>query len=633
MNMQSTVSLTLWKIVPAAVAMTLSGVALAADLTVGSLEPGVGSGQTFQAGDAKLTVKGVVNVGTILRASNPDGDLISAANGGNAAGAPTVDDGDLNYRKNKPVSSAISTFIESNLDYLGTGLTLGANAWYDYTLERSNVPHGNAPNGYVPNTRLSDHGMAPMASFSGITLADAFIYTNMHLTGEQNLLTRVGNQVIPWVTPTTINGGIEQVNPTNIPARGRAGVTPEEVRVQTPSMYVKWTATKKLSVDAFLQMYFVPNVLAGCGTFASFSDYAPPGCDGLTLGGAVVKQGKAYTNDQAGMASPLDHVARRPDQKPDNAQFGFSTNYLIDNVGLIGLYYADYTNRMPSSNVQRIASGVVVPPGAPGNPGATPVLAANYSMAYAPHIRMWGLNYKAKLADGTGIYGEYTYRPNQSVSINAPDILAGELAGVGPLHNLAAGGAGDSFTAYDRFKVMQLNLGAGHPFGHIAGGDVKLSGEIGIKHVIGLPDTYSGRRYGRADVFGAAASQQTPNCAPNPTLAASLTAAQLAAYNDRCSTKGFVTPYSAGYRLRLEDKFVAVAPGLDLTPSLTWAHDVSGYSYDQVFSQGRMIAIASLSGSYENHYTFNMFYDRIGGGTYNVLRDRSFYGATVGLKF
>lgn len=633
MTMRNAARPHLWKIVPATLAATLSGTAFSADLTVGNLEPGVGPGKTFQAGDAKLTVKGVVNIGTILRANKPDPDLISAANGGNAAGAPTVDDGDLNYRRNRPVSSAVSTFIESNLDYLGTGLTLSANAWYDYTLERGDVPHGNAPNGYMPNTRLSGKGLAPMASFSGITLADAFIYSNMRLGADQNLLTRVGNQVIPWVTPTTINGGIEQVNPTNIPARGRAGVTPEEVRVQTPSIYMKWTASKKLSFDGFLQMSFVPNVLAACGTFSSFSDYAPPGCDGLTLGGAVVKQGKAYTTDQAGMASPLDHVRRLPDQKPDNAQFGFSSSYLIDNVGLVGLYYADYTNRTPSSNVERIASGVVVPPGAPGNPGATPVLAADYAMAYAPHIRMWGLNYKAKLADGTGIYGEYSYRPNQAVSLNPPDVLAGELAGTGPLHNLASGGAGSVFTAYDRFKVMQLNLGVGHPFGHVAGGELKLSGEIGVKHVIGLPDTYSGRRYGRSDVFGAAASQQTPTCAPNPTLAASLTPAQLAAYGDRCSTKGFVTPYATGYRLRLEDKFLAIAPGLDLTPSLTWAHDVNGYSYDQVFSQGRMIAIAALSGTYQNNYTFNMFYDRIGRGTYNVLRDRSFYGATVGVKF
>ncbi|MGH8504557.1 MAG: DUF1302 domain-containing protein [Stenotrophobium sp.] len=609
-----------WKIATLALAATMSTAAFAADLTVGSLEPGVGPGKTFRAGDATLVLKGVANVGTMIRAQNADPALISVDNGGTATGAPTSDDGDLNYGKNQPVSTAITGFIESDLDYKGQGMVLSLNGWYDYVLEHDTVPHGNAPNAYIPDTRLSDDGFAPMARFGGVSLADAFLYSNLKLGGGQALLVRVGNQVVPWVTPTTIQGGIEQVNPINIAARGRAGVTPEEVRAQTPSAYLKWTVSKKLSFDGFYQFAFVPNVLAGCGTFVSQSDYAAPGCDnGLTLGGALFK---THTTDNQSVNGPnnsLNHVTRLPDQKPDNGRFGFSVNYLIDKVGLVGIYYADYTSRMPSSNVERIASGVVVAPGAPGNTSGTkPVLAANYAMAFAPHIRMWGLNYKTRLPDNTGIYAEYTYRPDQAVSINAADILAGELAGAGPLHALAAGGAGSSFTAYDRFKVMQLNLGAGHPFGHIAGGDLKLSGEIGIKHVLALPDTYSGRRYGRADVFGEATSQQTPTCGGN--------AAQ-------CATDGFATPYAWGYRLRLEDKFAAVATGLELTPSLTFAQDVKGYSYDQVFSEGRKFAIAALGGTIEQTYTFNLFYDDISGGSYNVLRDRSFYGATVGVKF
>lgn len=50
---------------------------------------------------------------------------------------------------------------------------------------------------------------------------------------------------------------------------------------------------------------------------------------------------------------------------------------------------------------------------------------------------MYALNFKTRLPGGTGIYAEYSYRPNQPIAWNGSDFITGLLAGNGPFAYLA----------------------------------------------------------------------------------------------------------------------------------------------------------------------------------------------------
>ena len=63
--------------------------------------------------------------------------------------------------------------------------------WYDMWLENHGVPHGHAPNGYVPGARLDDSGFYTPNQFSGFELLDAFAYGNFDV-GDARLTARLG---------------------------------------------------------------------------------------------------------------------------------------------------------------------------------------------------------------------------------------------------------------------------------------------------------------------------------------------------------------------------------------------------------------------------------------------------------
>jgi len=90
---------------------------------------------------------------------------------------------------------------------------------------------------------------------------------------------------------------------------------------------------------------------------------------------------------------------------------------------------------------------------------------------------------------------------------------------------------------------------------------------------------------------------------------------------------------SWGVRTKIDDKFNDVIDGLDLNPSLSLAWDVRGYSYDGIFAQGRKTAIADLRGTWRKTWTFDVSVLKTGGGTYNIMDDRSFVSISGGLRF
>ncbi|WP_430461449.1 DUF1302 domain-containing protein [Thalassolituus sp. LLYu03] len=590
-------------------ALMLAGAqATAGDLVFGDLTSGLGEGYRYQAGPLAITAKGQLAVGGLWRADDQDERL-----GSSAYGMDTLNDGELNYERGDAVSGGVVSYWQVEAAYDNLGLVASTNAWYDDVQKNSPVKHGSVANGYEENEPLSDDGFVERGKFSNVVLNDAYLYGRFQPAGR-DLLVRVGNQTIPWKTPTSIKGGLQKVNAFDYPSKYRAGSAAESATVPMPAVYADLKISDNLSVDAFSQFGFEPNVYPGCGTIYSTSDFGQEGCDKLTLNGSVLSaltSSNIETTDAQAISNPLDYVARGADEKPDDNQYGMSLRYLLDNVGLFGFYFADYTSRSALTQVTHVSAGVLTPVAA--NLGlATPDgLAITYERVYPTHIRMYGMNFQTRLPVGTGIYAEYTYRPNQPVRWNGADFVTGLLAGQGPLAYLAGTDAGYVAKGYDRFQISQLNLGASHPLTE----QTKLGVEAGFKYVANLPDTDE-RRYGRLG-FGVP-DDGSGTCTGSKR---------------QCAMDGFVTDLSWGLRARLSGHYSGLIAGVEWEPSLALAYDVKGYSYYGEFSEGDLNAIAAVKALYKKDYEFNLKYLHTGGSDYNVVADRSLISASAGVRF
>ncbi len=594
-------------------AALLAGAVHAGEITMSTLPSGLGEGSRFDWGAASLDVKGAMSAGSVYRMDNPNPAYVSHANM-----MDTLNDGDLNYRRGGLVSESWQGYLQGDLRYRDAGLFVSAKAWYDYGLIHGAVPHGHSPNGYAPGAPLDDSRFTALGRFSGAVLDDAYVYGRYPL-GQSTLSVRLGQQVIPWITPTTFLGGIQQVNALDFNALGRAGTIPEMANVPAPALYAKLEATPRLTLDGYYQFKFEPNAYPACGTFYSGSDYAQPGCDKLTLNGSllsILSHSNIVTSDQQSAANPLDYIQRAPDDKPYGGEFGASLNYLFEGVGLLGLFYSNQTSPMSFNQMLRTGPGVLLPAAANQGRAAPAGIAGQFRRSYPDNIHVFGVNFKTRLPGGTGIYGEFSYRPNQPVAWNGADFLYGVLTGAGPLGYLAHTPTGYLARGYDTFRSSQLSLGVQQPLGRWLGGEARLSGEAGVKYLAGLPDPYT-MRYGRVG-FGPAPSAASPFCGGG---------------GPSCALDGFVTSVAWGLRAKLEERYAGVAPGLDLTPSLVLGYDPKGYSQDGQFMEGRRSALWRLQGEYRKRYVFELLYLATGGGSYNVLSDRSLAMLSAGVRF
>jgi uncharacterized protein DUF1302 len=590
-----------------------AGPVLGAELTAGV--PSVAKPLEFQFGDVTVITKGTMTYGTIIRADDRDSALVPQGNGagvgvnGNARGGTNNDDGELNYGQGDNVSTVLKAVIDADLKYKNLGMFVRLKAWEDFVQEDDNVPHGNAPNGYVPNKPLSDKGFSQLGKFSGADLK-ANVYGSFDIDGKP-LFTRVGYQSIDWGSPGTILGGLEQINPIDNAARLRAGAVPEETRILIPAAFAKLGLDKNTNLEAFYQFGFRPNELPGCGTFGSFVDYATEGCNKVFVAPVTVSDAAAQTRGLV--------VNRASDKDPsDGGQYGIGLTYLAENLGQFGAYFANYHSRRLAVSViksSRTALGGI--PFIPGDPDGKNV---QYFIEYPEDVKVWGLSFKTRLPDQTRVFAEYTYRPNQTIQLATADLLSAFASNTAPTllrADATATPAGGTYHGYDRLKMSQFSAGAAKPLGKVLGGDLTLAGEVGVKYIHDLPDVNE-RRYVRSDLYGL--GPVNGMCLPGATSA-------------QCSNQGYASAFSWGYRLRASSVYGNVLDGVDLKPTITYAHDVKGWSYDSQFIEGRQFAILALQADVKKQFFVEASWTPIWGGTYNFAKDRGFYALAIGATF
>ena len=553
-----------------------------------------------------------LSVGASWAMDKADPDFVGTPNGG-LAFTTTGDDNRLNFKRGETFSKIFKGIHDLELKYGDTGVFVRGKYWYDFELKDEGRPWKD----------IDDSNRKEGAQSSGAQILDAFIYHNYSL-GNLPGSVRAGRQVVSWGESTFISNGINSINPIDAAAARRPGAEVKEALLPVNMLYVSQSLTDQLAMEAFYQLEWDQTIVENCGTWFA-SDVVADGCVDypalsrtqmagvLPFAGPLGAQGVRVTPEGVMIRRGQDRDAR------DSGQFGIALRWLADSAEY-GAYFMNYHSRTPVVGYQNASAADIM--GAftfAGGALAQPYLlgTGNYYMEYPEDIKLYGLSFATTLPTGTSWAGEVSYRPNMPIALNTT-FNTGNIAR-GPAGAFAAaGGGGPGVVAamatggldnkgYTRREVTQVQTTFTHFFDQVMGaGRFTLVGEIGATRVGGL----EARTYGRDGAYGHFS---------DPLAGA------------RYGTSGFFTPTSWGYRARGIWDYSNVFAGVNLSPNISWSHDVEGYG--PVFNEGSKAISVGVDANYRNTYTASLAYTDFFGGDYNVMTDRDFLALSVGVNF
>jgi hypothetical protein len=601
---------------PAACRVAGRGALLAATVVTACLPVAGAQSAEYALAEGKFRINGSAYFGSAVRTVHQDPTLLPDVNSSLlgirgdsvAPGAGrNQDDGNLNFNRRDAVATVLKGYLSLAYTWRNFGVEASGQAWYDYVTAQSEHPWGNERNNFSGDQPLSDDGALARSKFSGVALDTLFVHGH-HELDEKALDWRLGYQYVEWGKRFMLLGGLRELTPLDIPATLRPGAVREkESRIGIPLVLARVGLSDATSVEVFYQLAFEPTAPATCGTFFAQLDFLPEGC-GKAMFGNI--------SDRTAVAKGV-YVDRTQTVEPsDSGQGGLAIRHTVPAWQTeFGLYAAQFHSRMTFYSGTN--SGRIGPPFLPGNPDG---LNPTYFTEYPERIRMFGATFETRTKVGL-LFGELTYRPNQPIQYNPVDVISGAVSLTAPtplrdrMQEVEPGGV---FRAWERHEGLQLQLGAATEVpGVLGSAGLSLGGELVYKRVLDLPDP-ADVRFGRSEVFGQGPVDGV--CPPPADPVA-------------CTFDGYVSPDSFGYRLRASLRYPQVAAGLDLTPSLVFGHDVSGWAADWLLNEGRMFAILSLTASFASHWSAAISLQPMWGGTYNNMRDRDTAQVNISYQF
>ena len=627
----------------AAALMSLAGASQAAEI---NLENG-------WSGSLNTTI----SVGTSIRAQGQDAGLYSPGSGGasvanksvTGTGGTKTDSGNLNYDKGDAFSTLLKVSSDLSLSKGDAGIFARVKAWHDYALKDQKVKVGNHANNWSPNAKLSDSGFDNLQKFSGVALLDAYVY-NSYEVGGKPLQVRLGNQVINWGESLFIQG-INVVNPIDLSALRKPGAEIKDAFLPVPALSVNLGLGEGRSLEAFYQFETSPSNIDSCGTYFGVvetqltTSAGKPCSNVLTTFDARLGNLAATTN---GLYIPMG-----PGDDGEKSQFGLALRLPSESLDAdIGLYAAQITSRTPyvvgytGTNIRAInpsylnAFPAVVRAAAP-----LPLTSATAGWAYPSKIDFFGASLATNLS-GWSVGAELSHSPNYPAQVNGVDILSGTVAGLGPFaDSITAGmarGVGTQVNGFDRVTKNQIQVNGIKIFpGIMSSAQGVFVAEAAFQHA-DVPDhkRAGADRYGRAFIFGQAydSSLAAAGVGSEAAWCAAYAQSNGASGNpqqDGCKNDGFVTKNSWGYRLRLGLEYPGfMGTSATFYPTLSFSHDVKGYSVDNQFIEDRQTL--GLSGRWNINKVHNVevSYVRYGDqAKYDPFRDRDFYSLVLSTSF
>ena len=320
------------------------------------------------------------------------------------------------------------------------------------------------------------------------------------------------------------------------------------------------------------------------------------------------------------------YIPRTEDRKPkDGGQYGFAIKKIVSqlNNAELGIYYANYHNRIANFDATTVKEK-----------GPSNFNTAAFFAVYPEDIEMFGLSLASKIGQ-TSVFGELNFKPKQPLQLNGPDLVYFQILdpatpftppGVSPDQD-------EYIQGYVRLPVTQLSIGAMHQFPNLLGANtLTLSSEFGANHIANIANHRIGSSsaYSRSELSTGAYNDETKEFQCTAYGTANLSNEVIDRMNQRyCNTDGFFSEWSLGYRLRGALTYKDLLASTTVAPSLTFRHDVHGYS--QNFQQGQMSVSSALTMTYMDKYAVEMAYTNFfGNNKYTVMDDRDF--ATLAFK-
>jgi len=564
-----------------------------------------------------MQVNSQLSLGASWRTEDADTTLFGSVNGG-TGGSATTDDGNLNFDKGETFSKILKGSHDVQMTMDNFGAFTRFKYWSDAELADGNRAHGNSGSSYAANEPLSDSGFSDNAKFSGISLLDAYVYGSFDVA-EMPLDVRLGRQVISWGESTFIQGGMNSSNPFDVSALRRPGATLKEGILPVGMAYFNLGASENLSVEAFYQYEWAKTEIDGCGTLFG-ADFAASGCNYVTIA----------IDDASALAAGYAAERQADAEAKDGNQFGLSARYFAEQLNNteFGVYVMNIHSRVPMINgIRSTMPGTVAgtsttatsPTAGPFVPSSHPsagALSVNnpaYFIEFPEDLQFYGLSF-ATNAGGVALSGEVSYKPDTPIQINGNHVLAGVLS---ENTDVASGGtpfaqraidtaAGGTVQGYDLFDVTQVQFTALQFFDRILGASrVTVIGEVGMTLVDDIEE--SEFVYGRDTLFGLGVA----------------------------SDGGYVTDSAWGYRALAALDYSDVFAGVNLKPTVSFSHDVQGYSPapGQQFNEGRQSLGLAVEASYQQMYSASVAYKMFDGGDYNASIDKDFVSLSLGITY
>ncbi|HCA24782.1 MAG TPA: DUF1302 domain-containing protein [Pseudomonas sp.] len=584
---------------------------------------GAANAVAFNIGEVEAQLDSQLSVGVSMSTQGPDNRFISVENGGYAV-ARTSDDGRQNYDAGDVFSKIFRGVHDLELRYGDSGAFFRGKYWYDFETK----------DGSQDFYDIDDSGRDPLQKGSGVALLDAFIYHN-YFIGNNPGNVRLGRQVVSWGESTFIQNSINSINPIDVAALRRPGAELKEGLLPVEMLYLSQGLTENLSMEAFYQLKWAPTVLDNCGTFFG-SDTLAKGCvDRLVVNGVDWEQGNPNLTTGWPYNPGLSRYivrAQKDQEAKDEGQFGVALRWFVPelNDSEFGFYAMNYHSRTPIYS--NIAGGGAVP-GASGVTGIDGVVGpAGYFFEYPEDIRLYGVSFQTSVA-GASVGGEISYRPNMPMQINTGDMSRTALQlGADNTHRDYNGVAlGTYIPGYERKEFWQAQVSVIQFFDRILGASrLSLVGEAGVNYISGLGDV----KFGRDSLFG-----QSPYNGDEGSALAGVAAGQCASAqsstskyrNSWCENDGFYTDWSYGYRIRASLDYSNVIAGINLSPNVSWSHDVEGYGPN--FTEDAKAISVGLNADYGNKYNASISYTDFFDGKYNTAVDRDFASVSFSVSF
>ncbi len=637
-------------------------------------------GFEFFMGDMEGSLDSQISMGSSWRTEKQNTGLTDGISGVDT-NSENNNAGDENFKDGDAFSQIFKGSHDLQVSYGNYGGFVRGKYWYDAALEGKSDIEGND---------LDDSGYHDLAKFSGAEVLDAFVYGEFEVL-DMPLDVRLGKQVVSWGESTFILGGVNQINPIDVSSFRRPGAEIKEGLIPVNMAYASLGMTENLSAEAFYQLDFKETVTAGCGTFFSTNDYQPDGCDLVkTAAGNVSRD---IDGNQRPDSDGQFGVAFRYFSESLDTEFGFYAMNIHGRLPLISGRKADfdeqfyYSNNLLDAAIQGQADVLVAgsatlasfgitdhatlvaneaglkalvdsgtaTPAQVGqsaaltgaltdvNAGAAvsvmanqstnstllPITPMTYLVQYEEDQQLAGISFASNFG-GVAVSGEVTHKLDVPFQINSTRLIGAALQAdalytyvynaYGASANQAVADAtarGAVLAAHTSFGLEVLDLADGEVAGGFKNFDVTQAQVTGIQ----LIDQVLGAS--RIAIIAEAGYTYVHEF--NSDIE----------FDGNGDYKDIVTESSWGYRARIVGQYNDAFAGVNLSPVLSWSHDVDGVAPAPGgnFIEGEKVLGFTLNAEYQNMYTAAVSYTQYSGGETNSVSDRDFASISVGMQF